>query len=262
MESRGSSEIHPSAIVDPDARLGPGVRVGPYAVIGAGVEIGAATVVGPHATILGPTRIGRANRIHGHACLGDAPQDLGYRDQPTRLEIGDRNVIREFVTLHRGTDKGGGVTRVGSDCMFMTYSHVAHDCQVGDGVILANSVNVGGHVIIEDKVNIGGLCAIHQFVRLGRHAMIGGGSIVVLDIPPFMLACGNHARLFGLNRRGLRRAGFSEESIEALKHAHRLLYRSGLSLAAACQRVREERPTPETAQLLSFVQQSKRGLTR
>lgn len=263
MDSRGSIDIHPTATVDPLAELGEGVRIGPYAYIGPGVELGAETCIGPYTAILGPTRIGRANVIHSHVCLGDAPQDLSYRDQPTRLEIGDRNIIREFVTMHRGTQKGGGITRVGNDGLFMAYSHVAHDCQIGDGVIVANGATLGGHVLVEDRANISGLSAIHQFVRIGRHVMIGGGSIVVLDVPPFTMAAGNHARLFGLNRRGLVRAGFTPQAIEALKQAYHVLYRSGQRLAVACAQLRADGPqTAEVAHLLAFIEKSQRGMMR
>lgn len=256
------TSIHPTAIVDPKARLGQGVRVGPYAIIEAHAEIGARTSIGPHAIIMGPTRIGENNIIHGHACLGGAPQDLDYRGQPTRLEIGSGNVLREFVTMHRGSTKADGETRVGDGGMFMAYSHVAHDCQVGNQVIMANGATLGGHVAIGDKANIAGLVAIHQFVRIGTYAMVGGGSIVVKDIPPYTMAAGNHARLHGLNRRGLQREKFSPQTITALKQAYRLLYRSGLSMEQALDELSASQPEPEVALLLAFFQNSQRGVTR
>jgi UDP-N-acetylglucosamine acyltransferase len=255
--------IHPTAIVDPSAQLDSRVQVSAYAVIGAGVEIGAGTSVGPHAVIQGPMRMGCENRIHAHACLGDAPQDSSYKGEPTRLEIGDRNSIREFVSIHRGSVKGGGLTRIGSDNMLMAYSHVAHDCRLGHRIIMANGATLGGHVEVGDAVNIAGLVAVHQFVRIGCHAMVGGGSAVLRDVPPYMMASGNHARLFGLNRRGLQRAGFSAESIHALKQAYRLLYRSGLQFAQACEALREGGPhTPEVNYLVQFLGQSERGFIR
>jgi UDP-N-acetylglucosamine acyltransferase len=262
MNNKQSSPIHPSAIVDPAAILAENVTVGAYAVIGADVEIGSGTSVGSHSVISGPTRIGRDNRIHAHVSLGDAPQDLAYRGEDTRLEIGDRNCIREFVSIHRGTPKDRGLTTVGNDNMFMVCSHVGHDCVVGNNVVLANGANVGGHVEIGDRVNIAGLVAIHQFSRIGHLAMIGGGSIVLRDIPPFMLANGNPARLFGLNRRGLQRAGLDTDSVSSLKSAYRTLYRSGFTLDQALAELRSEPQSPEVEQLLHFLQPSRRGSSR
>lgn len=259
---KAMADIHPTAAVDPGARLGEGVHIAAYAVIGADVEIGAHTHVGPHAVITGPTRIGEHNRIHAHACLGGPPQDLAYRDEPTRLEIGSGNTIREFVTMHRGSTKDRGETRVGSQALFMAYSHVAHDCEVGDSVIMANGATLGGHVQVGDRANLAGLVAVHQFVRIGRHAMIGGGSIVVKDVPPFTMAAGNHACLRGLNRRGLQRAQFPLESTQALKQAYRLLFRSGLGLEQACASLRETALAPEVEELLEFMTGSKRGVMR
>lgn len=255
--------IHPTATVDGAARLDATVRVEANAYIGPGVEIGAGTRVGPHAVVLGPTRIGRDNTVHAHACLGDAPQDKGYAGEPTTLELGDRNVIREFVTMHRGTTEDTGRTRVGSDGFFMAYSHVAHDCRVGDGVVMANGVTLGGHVEVGDRANLGGLCAIHQFVRIGRNVMLGGGSIVRKDIPPFAMASGNRASLHGLNRRGLERAGLPAETITALRRAYRTLFRSGLRLEDALRALRESgSPTPEVVELIEFLEHSRRGVTR
>lgn len=255
--------IHPTAVINPGACLGDGVRVDPYACIGAEVEIGDGTRVGAHAVILGPARIGRDNRIHAHACLGDAPQDLAYRDQPTRLEIGDRNTIREFVSIHRGTPKDRGITRIGSDNLLMVHVHVGHDCEVGDGVILANGAMLGGHVVVESHASLSALTGIHQFARIGRHAMIGAGAMVTLDIPPYVMAAGDRARLYGLNRRGLRRAGFTPAIIGQLERAYRLLYRSGLPLRAAIERVGAEGlDSAEVAHLLGFLQDSRRGVTR
>ncbi|MBS3803259.1 MAG: acyl-ACP--UDP-N-acetylglucosamine O-acyltransferase [Oleiphilaceae bacterium] len=262
MNNKQQAEIHASAIIDPAARLADDVSVGPYAIIGAGVEIESGTSIGPHAVINGPTRIGRDNRIHAHVSLGDAPQDLGYRGEETRLEIGDRNTIREFVSIHRGTPKDRALTTVGNDNLFMVQSHVGHDCIIGDNVIMANCVNVGGHVVVEDRANIAGTVAIHQFTRIGRLAMIGGGSIVLRDIPPFMLANGNSAKLFGLNRRGLQRAGFDADGIADLKRAYKILYRSGLPLAEAIRQLSEAPQSAAVKELLNFMQPSKRGFSR
>lgn len=256
--------IHPSASVDTRAHLDDDVEVGAFAVIGADVEIATGNRVGDHAVILGPTRIGPDNHIHAHACIGDAPQDLGYRGEPTRLEIGAGNVIREFVTIHRGSPKDTGCTRVGDGGLYMVASHIAHDCRVGDGVILANCATLAGHVTVGDHANIAGLTAVHQFVRIGRHAMIGGGSIVVQDIPPFLLAAGNHARLHGLNRRGLERHDFPPEILRALKRAYRRLFRSGERLTEAAAGLRGEGLTewPAVAELIAFVTDSHRGVAR
>lgn len=254
--------IHQTALIESGVRLGQGVTVGPYSVVGADVEIGARTSIGSHAVITGPTRIGERNVIHAHACLGGAPQDLEYRDQPTRLEIGDRNVIREFVTMHRGSSKDLGVTRVGNDGFFMAYSHIAHDCDVGNQVIMANGATLGGHVQVGDRANIAGLVAVHQFVRIGRLAMVGGGSIVVKDVPPFTMAAGDHARLRGLNRRGLQRADFPPATVQALKQAYRMLFRCGLTLEQACSKLRDVEAEPVVAELLAFLQHSWRGVMR
>jgi UDP-N-acetylglucosamine acyltransferase len=263
MNATPSSLVHPTATVDPQARLHEGVRVGPYAYIGPDVEIGAGSQIGPRAIIQGPTRIGRDNRIHANACLGDAPQDLGYKDEPTTLEIGDNNVIREFVTMHRGSGKPGwGRTVVGNGGFFMAYVHIGHDCRIGDKVIMATGAMLAGHVVVEDQVNISGATAVHQFARIGRLAMLGGGGIAVQDIPPFMMAAGNHARLYGLNRRGLTRAGLSAEAITALKHAYRLLYRSNLRQAEAVAALRESPQPAEVEHLLEFLESSQRGTVR
>jgi UDP-N-acetylglucosamine acyltransferase len=255
--------IHPTAIIHPSAQLGGNVNIEAYAVVGARVEIGDGCQIGHHAVIQGPTRLGRDNRIFPHACLGGAPQDLGYRGEATRLEIGDRNMVREFVTMHRGTPKDRQITRVGDDNMFMVHAHVAHDCLIGHHVIMANSATLAGHVTIGDYVNIAGLCAIHQFVRIGAHAMLGGGTMAPLDIPPFMMANGNRAKLHGLNRKGLRRRGFSPEELRQLKQAYGLLFRSNLRLREAIAAVMEaDLNSPHVAYLLNFIRESKRGIAR
>lgn len=262
MDSIPESLIHPTAVVDTTARLAPGVRVGPYAVIGADVSIGANTSVGPHAVIEGPTRIGCDNRIHAHACLGGAPQDLHYKGEDTALVIGDGNIIREFVSIHRGTPKDRGQTRVGSHNMLMAGTHVGHDCVLGDRIIMANGSVLGGHVQVQDQVNISGQVAVHQFTRIGRLAMVAGGSIVLRDIPPFMLAQGNSARLRGLNARGLERAGLSVAARSALKKAYRVLYRSGLKRDEALHQLALEPHCPELQELLAFFSGSRREMMR
>jgi UDP-N-acetylglucosamine acyltransferase len=256
--------IHPTATIDPKAEIGEGVEIGPYSVIEKGVSIGEGTKIGPHVVIREWTEIGKACHIFQFASIGEAPQFSGYRGEKTLLQIGDRNIIREFVTLHRGTVKGGGKTVIGNKNFFMAYSHVAHDCQIGNEIIMSNAATLAGHIVIEDWAIIGGIVAIHQFCRVGTHAFIGGVSGVTLDIPPYMLASGSHVKLFGLNTVGLKRANFSEETLKALKKAYRFIFRSGLTLEKAIKRVGEDEisRTPEVQRLLYFIQHSKRGIAR
>ncbi len=256
--------IHPTAIIDPSARLGRDVRIGAYAVIGAGVELGDGCEIGQHAVIEGPSRLGPGNRIFPHACVGLAPQDLGFAAEATRLEVGARNVIREFVTIHRGTMKDRQVTRIGDDNLFMVSSHIAHDCLIGSHVVMANAATLAGHVTVGDHVNIAGLCAIHQYVRIGAYAMLGGGAMVPLDVPPFMVASGDRAKLHGLNTVGLRRQGFDKDELRRLKRAYTLLFRSDLRLTEAIEAVQAEHldASARVVQLINFIQESKRGVTR
>ncbi len=218
------NEIHPTAQVHPDARLAGRVVVGAYAVIGPGVEIGAGTHIGPHAVIEGPTRMGADNKVYSFAALGTDPQHRRYDGEPTRLELGDRNVIREFVTMNRGTVDGGGATRVGSDNLFMAYVHVAHDCQVGDHVTLANAVTLAGHVRVDDHVVFGGLAAVGQFLRVGESAMVAAGAMVEIHVPPFCIVQGDRARVRGLNLVGLKRRGVSGEELRSLKRIYQQLF--------------------------------------
>ena len=234
------ARIHPSAIVDTGAELAADVEVGPYAVIGPQVVLGEGTTVGPHAVIEGPTRIGRHNRIHAHATLGGAPQDKKSRGEPTRLEVGDGNTFRECVTVNRGTVQDGGVTRIGHDNWVMAYVHIAHDCLVGDHTILANTTNLAGHVQIGDWVILGGCSQVHQFCKIGAHAMTGVSTVVLHDIPPFVMASGNTAQAHGMNTEGLRRRGFSAPSLAALRQAYKTLYRSGLTLQQAREALSEQ----------------------
>jgi UDP-N-acetylglucosamine acyltransferase len=257
------AKIHATAIVHPEAKLHDTVEVGPYAVIGAKVKIGAGTRVGPHAVIEGDTTIGQRNVVFQFASVGAVPQDLKYAGEPTRLEIGDENQIREFTTLHIGTAGGGGVTRIGNKNLFMAYSHVAHDCQVGSGCVLANSVAVAGHCEVGDHVILGGLSAVHQFTRIGQHAFIAGGSMVAMDVPPYCTAQGDRAELVGLNTVGLSRQGYSEEQLGRIKTAYKILFRSKLGLNEALAKLNAEYGNqPEIKLLLEFVQNSKRGITR
>jgi UDP-N-acetylglucosamine acyltransferase len=254
--------VHPTAIVAPGAVLGPGVQIGPYAVIGPHVRIGAGTRVGPHAVIEGHTTIGRDNRIFQFASVGAEPQDLKYRGEESRLEIGDRNIIREFATLSTGTTGGGMVTRVGSDTLLMNYAHVGHDCQVGSHCVLANGATLAGHVTIGDWVIVGGLAAIHQFVRVGESAILSGGAMAVHDVPPFCNASGDRAKLRGINLIGLKRRGFDASRMRAIKRAYRLLFASKLPFADARARAGAELGgNPDVELMLAFLAESTRGVT-
>ena len=253
--------VHDTAVIDDTAVVADDVTIGPYTVIGPNVRIGAGTEIGPHVHIVRDTVIGENCRIHHAAALGGDPQDLKYGGEQAELIIGNNTVIREFVTLNRGTSAHGR-TEIGSNCLLMAYAHVAHDCVIGDHVILANSVNMGGHVLIEDHVIVGGLTAIHQFVRIGRHAFVGGSAAVMKDVPPYVKAAGNPLKLYGLNSVGLQRRGFPEETRLNLKRAYRMLFASTLNVSQALQSVRAELTvTPEMEHLLAFVQASERGVT-
>lgn len=258
-----SVDIHPSAVVDTSAVLGAGVRIGPFVVIGAGVEIGAGTVVGAGTQIQGPTRIGRDNRIFGHACLGFDPQDLKFSGEDTRLEIGDRNHFREFVTVHRGTGKGGGLTSVGSDSLFMAYSHIAHDCHVGSGTIFANNATLAGHVEVGDHATVGAFSAVHQFTRVGAYAYIGGFSVITMDALPYVKTVGYKPACYGINRIGLERKGFTNEQLERLERAYRLLLRSKLGQDEALAQIESELGGhPEVDRWVAYVRESKRGVIK
>ena len=255
--------IHPTAVVDAGARLGAGVEIGAYAVIGPGVEIGDAARIGPHVVIYGPTRIGRENRIYQFCSIGDAPQHLGYKGEPTRLEIGDRNTIREYCTLNRGTAEGGGVTTVGSDNFFMAYCHVAHDCHIGDHTVFANASSLAGHVHIGDYAFLGGFTLVHQFCRLGAHCMTGVNTTLFKDVPPFVTVAGQGGTPHGINVRGLRRRGFGEEAVLALKRAYKTVYHSGLKLEDALTELARMAPSsPEVAHFADFIKASKRSIVR
>jgi UDP-N-acetylglucosamine acyltransferase len=258
-----SGTIHTTAIVAPEARIAEGVEIGPFCVVGAGVEIGARTRLGPHTTVHGPCRIGADNLIHAFASIGDAPQDKKYNGEPTRLEIGDRNVIREFVTLNRGTTKAHGVTVIGNDNLFMSYSHVAHDCHVGNQCVLANSATLGGHVELGDWVIMGGFAAIHQFCKVGAHAFLANNAAVTRDVPPFVMAVGAPAKPHSVNSEGLKRRGFTPVQIRNIRNAYRVLYRSGLKLSEAEAQLKATAvEQPEIQPLVEFIPQSTRSLVR
>ena len=258
-----TGSIHATAIVAPDAILGEGVEIGAYCVIGPGVEIGPRTRVGAHAMIHCHTRLGADNIVHPFASVGDAPQDKKYKGEPTRLEVGDRNVIREFVTLNRGTTKDRGVTTIGNDNLFMSYSHVAHDCVVGNQCVLANSSTLGGHVVLGDWVIMGGFAAIHQFCKVGAHAFLANNAAVTRDVPPYIMAVGGPAKPHSINAEGLKRRGFTPEQIRNLRNAYRVLYRSGLRLDDAIKQLQEAASTqPEVQALVDFIPQSTRSLVR
>jgi UDP-N-acetylglucosamine acyltransferase len=254
-----TDKIHPTAIIDPDTELGADVVVGPYAVIGPRVTIGDETSIGPHAVIEQNTRLGRRCSVGPGTVLGAAPQDTKYDGGDTWLEVGDDTVIREYTTLHRGS-QASGVTRVGRSCFLMTYVHVAHDCVIEDEVTIANAVQLAGHVHIESHAAISGLCPVHQFVRIGTYAYVGGGSRVPQDVPPYTNATGNPLKLYGLNTVGLARAGFSSEVRLALKHAYRLLFNSDLTTTQAIEQLRCEPQVPEVTRLVEFVAHSERGV--
>ena len=255
--------IHPTAIVDPGAQLAPDVEIGAYSLIGPNVEIGAGTRVGPHTVITGHTRLGANNRVSQFVSLGEAPQDKKYAGEPTRLEIGDNNTIREFCTLNRGTAQDVGTTRIGSDNWIMAYVHVAHDCQIGSRTVFANNAQLAGHVHVDDDVILGGFTVVHQFCRIGAHTITGLGTIVLQDVPPYIKASGNSAKPYGINAEGLRRRGFSPEAISALKRAYRTLYRTGLTLEEARRELEAQaRDCPEVRLLLDFVAVPGRGVIR
>ncbi len=255
--------IHPTAIIQPGARLADNVSVGPYSVIGEHVVIGTGTTISSHVVIEGWTEIGADNRIFQSSSIGADPQDLKYAGQKTYLKIGDRNRIREFTTLNRGTAEGGGLTTVGHDNLFMAYSHVAHDCIVHDHAVLANGATLAGHVEVGSAAILGGLVAVHQFSRIGCHTMISGGSMVNQDIPPYTIAQGDRAKTVGLNLIVLKRCGFPEGTIRGIKKAYRLVFRSGLNLEGALQKIAEDiESSPELDLFVNFIKDSQRGIAK
>ena len=255
--------IHPQAVVDPGAKIGRDVDIGAFSIIGPDVEIGDGTWIGPHVVIVGPTRIGPNNRIYQFCSLGEAPQHLGYKGETTRLEIGARNIVREYVTFNRGTAGGGGVTSIGNDNFIMAYCHVAHDCHVGNHTIFANGTSLAGHVTIEDYVIFGGFSMIHQFCRVGAYTMTGISTVTFKDIPPYLLVAGNTAVPHGLNLRGLKRRQFSKPAIDSLRRAYKILYKSGLRLEEALALLAENaKDSAEVNHFYQFIKASERGIIR
>ena len=254
------SRIHPTAIVSPDADIAADAEIGAFAIVGEGCTVGPGNVIAPRATLERNVNLGRSVKVGIGTIVGGAPQDLKYAGEETTVEIGDGTVIREYVTINRGTAHSFKTT-VGKNCLLMSYVHIAHDCQIGNGVILSNVVQLAGHVTIEDKAIISGLSAVHQFARIGHHSFIGGMSRVSKDIPPFLKAVGNPVKLYGLNTIGLQRSGMDEETIRELKRAYRLLFRSDLNVTQAIERAQTElEPLPEVKELISFVEASERGV--
>ncbi|HEV7219618.1 MAG TPA: acyl-ACP--UDP-N-acetylglucosamine O-acyltransferase [Terriglobales bacterium] len=256
--------VHPTAIVDSAAKIHPSCNIGPYCVIGSDVEIGERSVLHSHVAVQGPTKIGRDNSFFPFCSIGLAPQDVSYAGEPTRLEIGDHNVIREFVTINRGTVKGGGLTRVGNRTLIMAYVHVAHDCVIGDDVILANAATLGGHVTVEEWATVGALCPVHHFVRIGAHSFIGGGTTITRDVLPFsktVAARDTHA--YGLNATGLERRGFTKDRIRKLHHAYKVLLASKLNTTQALEKLKGEQDRGEDVEMMiRFIEASERGVIK
>lgn len=255
--------IHPTAIIAPDAKLAADVEIGPYTVIGAQVELGAGCRIGPHAVINGPTVMGRDNHVFQFASIGEGPQDLSYKGEPTRLEVGDRNTFRECVTIHRGTTKDKGVTRIGSDNLFLAYSHVGHDCTVGDHCVFSNSVGLAGHVEVGNWVNFSAYSGVHQFGKVGSYAFLANNTAATYDIPPYVTAEGRPAVPRIVNEIGLKRRGFTPEQVRNIRNAFRVLYRSGLKLTEATEKLKELALTqPELQIFVDFIEHSQRGIAR
>ena len=255
--------IHPTAIIDPTAEIDDNVTIGPYAIINGDVHIGSGTEIGPYTTIDRYVTVGQDCRIFQYASIGAAPQDLKFHGEKSYLKIGRGTIIREFVTINRGTEVGGGITEVGEENYLMAYTHIAHDCKTGKQVILANNATLGGHIELGNNVTVGGLVAIHQFVKVGDHAYIGGKSAVVKDIPPYVIAAGDRATLHGLNNVGLKRHNYAKKTISNLKKTYRIFFRIGLTVKQASERVRAEvEQIPEVVNFINFIEKSPRGITR
>jgi UDP-N-acetylglucosamine acyltransferase len=256
--------VHPTAILNPSAKIHSSCKIGPYCTVGAGVELGEGCELISHVVVEGPTKIGTRNRFFPFSSIGLAPQDLSYKNEPTRLEIGDDNTIREFVTINRGTAKGGGLTRIGSHTLIMAYSHVAHDCVIGDHVILANAATLGGHVIVEEWATVGALCPVHHFVRIGAHSFVGGGTTITRDVLPFsktVAARDTHA--YGLNATGLERRGFTKDRIRKIHHAYKVLLASKLNTSQALEKLKFEPDHGEDVEMLiRFIEASERGVIK
>jgi UDP-N-acetylglucosamine acyltransferase len=255
--------ISPHAIIEEGAEIGEGVSIGHFSIIGKNVKIGDGTKIGPHVTLAGHTRIGKNNHIFQYASVGEVPQSTGYRNEPTKLVIGNNNTIREFCTIHTGTVEGGGITRIGNDNFLMAYVHIAHDCLLADKIIFANGSSLAGHVEVGDQVIFGGFTLIHQFCKIGAHVMTGIGAVSFKDIPPYLKVAGNTAKPYGINVKGLQRRGFDEAAISSLKKAYRTLYRSDLSFHDAIARINELALNDDNVQLFAdFLVASNRGVVR
>jgi UDP-N-acetylglucosamine acyltransferase len=256
--------VHPTAVIDSSARVSPSCKIGPYCVIGPQVEVGDHCELISHVVIDGPTKIGANNRFFPFSSIGLAPQDVSYKDEPTRLEMGDDNTVREFVTINRGTVKGGGLTKLGNHILIMAYTHIAHDCSIGDYVILANAATLGGHVTVEDWATVGALCPVHHFVRIGAHSFIGGGTTITRDVLPFSkTAAERGAHAYGLNSVGLERRGFTQDRIRKIHHAYKLLLASKLNTSQALEKLRSEPDRGEDVDMLiKFVESSERGVIK
>jgi UDP-N-acetylglucosamine acyltransferase len=255
--------IHPTAIVDPSARVPESCRVGPYCVVGADVELGENCELISHVVIHGPTRIGNDNRLFPFVAIGIEPQDTTYQGEPTRLEIGNDNVIREYVTINRGTSKGGGVTRIGSHILIMAYAHIGHDCQIADHAMLVNAATLAGHVTVEEWAVVGALCPVHQFVTIGAHAYVGGGTTITQDVLPFsMTSAAREVHAYGLNKVGLQRRGFSEDRIKKLHRAYRLLLAAKMNTSQALEKLKSEEASEDVTYLIAFIEQSERGILK
>jgi UDP-N-acetylglucosamine acyltransferase len=259
-----SMRVHPTAIIDSGAKIHASCKIGPYCTIGPDVEVGEGCELISHVVVEGPTKIGARNRFFPFSSIGLAPQDLTYKGEPTRLEMGDDNVVREFVTLNRGTIKGGGLTQIGNHTLIMAYTHVAHDCVIGDHVIMANAATLGGHVVVEDWATVGALCPVHHFVRIGAHAFIGGGTTITRDVLPFSKTAaerGTHA--YGLNAVGLERRGFSKDRIGKIHHAYKVLLASKLNTSQALEKLKAETDRGEDVEMLiRFIEASERGVVK
>jgi UDP-N-acetylglucosamine acyltransferase len=253
--------IDKTAIIDPTAKIANNVHIGPYSVIGPDVEIGEGTWIGPHVVIQGPARIGRDNKIYQFSSIGERPQDLKFQGETTYLEIGDRNIIREFCTIHRGTAQDKALTKIGHDNLFMNYVHIAHDCDVGNHTIFANNASLAGHVVVEDFVTMGGFSGVFQFCRVGAHSFVSTNAVVIKDVPPYLKVSGYYAKPFGLNTVGLQRRGFGDATISELKRAYKIIYRNGLTVAQAIEEL-QKIVCPEVEPLIKFIESSNAGIVR
>lgn len=255
--------IHPTAVIDPTAKIADSVEIGAYSIIGANVEIDEDSWIGPHVVIQGPTKIGKENKLFQFSSIGEVPQDKKFHGETSYLEIGDRNTIREFATINRGTEDGGGTTRIGNDNWLMAYIHIAHDCQVGNNTIFANNASLAGHAVIEDFVILGGFTLVHQFCTLGQHAFCGMGSAISKDVLPYVMVNGSPASTYGLNSEGIKRKGFSKETIKALKDAYKIIYRSKLTVKEVNSELKSlAEKFPEVNNMLSGLNNSERGILR